>query len=140
LEGQNVELMASSDNVLRGGLTSKHVDVKELLKLVKCEFTVPAIIKGKKINGDDKLFETPAPDFFLSVFELEAGDTVSFTPNSVEILLLTEGVVELDDDNIAIKMEKGNPSAVAFPGQTVYLAAATKSTVFRASSGINTGE
>ncbi len=40
LEGQNVEIMANSDNVLRGGLTNKHIDVKELLKHIKFEPTV----------------------------------------------------------------------------------------------------
>ncbi len=140
LEGFNVELMANSDNVLRGGLTPKHVDVNELLKQVKCEATFPVIITGIRNEENEIKYNTPSPDFQLSVFELEAGDTVSFTPTSVEILLLTEGIAELDDDNIAIKLQKGNPSAVVFPGQTVYLAAAAKSTVFRASAGINRGE
>ena len=47
LEGQNVEIMSNSDNVLRGGLTPKHVDVKELMKHVKFEPTIPNIITGK---------------------------------------------------------------------------------------------
>lgn len=140
LEGFNVELMANSDNVLRGGLTSKHVDVNELLKQVKCEATFPVIITGIKKEENEIKYSTPSPDFQLSVFELETGDTVSFTPTSVEILLLTEGITELDDDKIAIKLQKGNPSAVVFPGQTLYLAAAAKSTVFRASAGINKSE
>lgn len=140
LEGFNVELMANSDNVLRGGLTSKHVDVNELLKQVKCEATFPVIITGIKNEENEIKYSTPSPDFQLSVFELETGDTVSFTPTSVEILLLTEGITELDDDKIAIKLQKGNPSAVVFPGQTLYLAAAAKSTVFRASAGINKSE
>lgn len=140
LEGHNVELMANSDNVLRGGLTHKHVDVKELLKQVKCEATFPVIITGKETGENEIKYNTPATDFQLRVFELEAGDTVSFEPIGIEILLLTEGKAELDDDNIAIKLQKGKPSAVVFPGQTVYLAAAAKSTVFRASAGINNGE
>ena len=140
LEGFNVELMANSDNVLRGGLTSKHVDVNELLKQVKCEATFPVIITGIKKEENEIKYSTHSPDFQLSVFELETGDTVSFTPTSVEILLLTEGLAELDDDKIAIKLQKGNPSAVVFPGQTLYLAAAAKSTVFRASAGINKSE
>jgi len=46
LEGQNMELMANSDNVLRGGLTLKHVDVPELLKHVEFEETNPDILIG----------------------------------------------------------------------------------------------
>ena len=46
LEGQNVEVMANSDNVLRAGLTDKHVDVPELMKHVKFEATHPKTIKA----------------------------------------------------------------------------------------------
>jgi len=136
LEGQNVEIMANSDNVLRGGLTTKNIDVKELLKHVKCEATFPTILPGER-NKEEKTYKTPAPDFQLSVFELEKGDTISFQPAGVEILLLTEGVVELDDDKETIKLQKGDPAAVVFPGQVVYLAAAAKSTVFRASGAFH---
>ena len=137
LEGQNVEIMANSDNVLRGGLTTKHIDVPELLKHVKCEATYPDILTGEAVSSHEKMYKTPAPDFQLSVIELEAGDTISFTPIDTEILLLTEGVAELDDDNIVVRLELGNPSAVVFPDQPVYLAAAGKSTLYRASAGIH---
>ena len=53
LEGQNVEIMASSDNVLRGGLTLKPINVPELLKHVACEETHPQILRGE--NNDDEL-------------------------------------------------------------------------------------
>ncbi len=139
LEGQNVEIMANSDNVLRGGLTTKHIDVNELMKHVKCEATFPVIISGEKGDEGERIYKTPAPDpvaigFQLSVFELEAGETISFTPVAVEILLLTEGMAEIDDDNVTVKLQPGNPSAVVFPGQAVYMAAAAKSTVYRASA------
>lgn len=137
LEGQNVELMANSDNVLRGGLTPKHVDVKELLKHVKCEPTIPNILNGERIDDNTILYKVPVNDFQLSVVELRAGDTVSFTPATEEILLLTNGRVEADDDNVTVKLETGNPSAIAFPGQEIYLAAAEKSTIFRAAAGVN---
>jgi mannose-6-phosphate isomerase len=140
LEGFNVELMANSDNVLRGGLTPKHIDVPELLKHVKCEATIPAIIQGKANEEGEISYATPVPDFQLSLFDLKAGETVSFTPESVEIILLTNGVAELDDEENLVKLQLGNPSAVVFPGQTVYLAAATDCTVFRAREGIHNRE
>jgi mannose-6-phosphate isomerase len=134
LEGQNVEIMANSDNVLRGGLTSKHIDVKELLKHVVCEPTQPVIITGKKTDGDDTHYETSATDFHLSVFEMRAGETVSFKPTMAEIILLTDGFAELDDDKNAVKLQPGSPSAIALPGTEVYLAAKTNATIFRASA------
>lgn len=47
LEGRNIELMSNSDNVLRGGLTPKHVDVPELLKHVRFEATEPRVMEGE---------------------------------------------------------------------------------------------
>ena len=51
LEGQNVELMANSDNVLRGGLTPKHIDVPELLKHTLFEHLCLHREKKRHING-----------------------------------------------------------------------------------------
>jgi mannose-6-phosphate isomerase len=147
LEGQNVEIMASSDNVLRGGLSNKHIDVKELLKHVKCEATHPQILTGEDKNNDppssrqgsglrramEKVYKTSAPDFQLSVFELKAGDTVSFSPVTAEIILLTEGMAELDNGSGALKLEAGHPSAIVFEGKEVKLGTVAGATVFRAS-------
>lgn len=137
LQGQNVEIMANSDNVLRGGLTTKHIDVKELLKHVKCEATYPSILNPAANEEGERIFEAPVNDFRLSVFMLKKGDTVSFEPGGVEIILLTEGLVELDNDEDLIALKKGIPSAAVFPGQQVYLAAAEDSIVFRASGGFH---
>ena len=65
LEGQNVELMANSDNVLRGGLTPKHIDVPELMKHTTFEGIVPNVMKGEKINENEKKYLLK---IFLSIF------------------------------------------------------------------------
>lgn len=137
LEGQNVEIMANSDNVLRGGLTTKQINVKELMKHVKCEATYPQILSPEADNEGERKYETPVDDFRLSVFELEAGDIVSFYPQEVETVLLTEGITEIDNENDTIRLQAGSPAAVVFPGDKVYLAAAAKSFVFRASGRIH---
>ena len=153
LEGQNVEIMASSDNVLRGGLTYKHIDIKEVLKHVKCEPTQVRILTGEQVSNDppslsnfakassdkqlrratEKVYKTSAPDFQLSVFDLKAGELVSFSPVTAEIILLTEGAAELDNGAGALKLEPGHPSAIVFAGKEVKLSSATGAIVFRAS-------
>lgn len=128
LEGQNIEIMASSDNVLRGGLTTKHIDVNELLKHVRPDATYPKILKGVN-KGKERVYETPAPDFQLSSFELAKNETVSFTANTAEILLLAEGEIQAGDKLI---LKKGMPSAVLFQGDKVTLTGMEASMVFRA--------
>ncbi|RYY56435.1 MAG: mannose-6-phosphate isomerase, class I [Chitinophagaceae bacterium] len=132
LEGWNVEIMASSDNVLRGGLTNKHVDVPELLKHVVCEPTEPELLSGVR-KGKEIIYKTPAPDFELSGFELEAGDEVKINPVTTEVFLLIDGEAELVAGNASVKLHAGEPSGVIFPGQEVTLRASGKSLIYKAS-------
>lgn len=140
LEGQNVEIMANSDNVLRGGLTRKHVDVKELLKHVLCVPAKSEILQGKELKDGEKVYETKAPDFQLSVFEIEAGSTVSIVPATAEIFLLIEGSIELDNGISSITLQKGHPSAIAFPDQSIHLHSKEGAIVYRASVPIHMSE
>lgn len=75
LEGQNIELMANSDNVIRGGLTPKLVDVKELLKIVKFEEITPKTITPSvnKFGGEE--FNVPVKDFVLTKYVVKAGQS-----------------------------------------------------------------
>lgn len=140
LEGQNVEIMANSDNVLRGGLTNKHIDVNELLKHVKFEATKVTIQAGKKIHEEELLFETAAPDFQLSVFNLNKKDQISFTAATAEILLLTEGSVQLTDGLNELLLEKGHPAAINFSGGKVQGTALQNAVLFRASVPVHISE
>ncbi|MEO7394193.1 MAG: mannose-6-phosphate isomerase, class I [Chitinophagaceae bacterium] len=139
LEGQNVELMANSDNVLRGGLTSKYIDVDELLKHVKCEPTIPAILKGERIAEHITLFKTPVPDFELSVIVLKQDEIINITAFSTESLLVTEGRVQIDKEGIILEI--GKPAAIALPGTSYSLTGCAGMTiVFRASVPVQQGE
>jgi mannose-6-phosphate isomerase len=132
LEGLNVEIMANSDNVLRGGLTSKHIDVVELLKNTTCEPIVPNILPGEQ-HGVEKVYITPAPDFQLSSFDWKEGDSFSFIAPTCEILLVVSGRVQVTDGTHTLELGKGKPSAVVFAGQTVTVKALEPSLLFKAS-------
>lgn len=96
LEGQNIELMANSDNVLRGGLTPKHIDIEELMKHVKFEPTYPNVLLGDKLNEQETLFPCPVSDFGLSKIALKAGESYTINSQSLEMLLIIEGQVTID--------------------------------------------
>ena len=139
LEGQNVEIMANSDNVLRGGLTSKHVDVDELLKNIRFESTSYKILQGE-VKSKERIYHTAAPDFELGCFVLEAGKKAQFTAITAEMLLLTEGMVEISAGDEVVRLQPGTPSAIALPGNTVHIHALERSAVYRASVPIHSGE
>jgi mannose-6-phosphate isomerase len=108
LEGQNIELMANSDNVLRGGLTPKHIDIEELLENIKFEPTYPNIIKGDYANSNEVLFPCPVPDFGLTKITLSATETYTNQTNSFEIFFVMQGNVLLD----GIELMPGELAAV----------------------------
>lgn len=132
LEGQNIEIMASSDNVLRGGLTNKHIDVKELMKHVKCEATHPAILKGWEKDNRETVYPSPATEFQLSVFHLNKGDSVPIFSLGPEIFLLTSGHVSVGNATVSIELRPGHPSAIIFAGETATISALEPSVCFRA--------
>ena len=69
LRGTGIELLANSDNVVRSGLTSKHIDVPELLKLLDPAVEVP-ILAPRVLPDGITCFDTPVPEFGLHVIEL----------------------------------------------------------------------
>lgn len=108
LEGQNMELMANSDNVLRGGLTPKHVDVPELLKHVAFEETHPNIMLGElQKDGLERIYKSPAPDFELSQIKLTTSDSYSSKSTTAQIIIVIEGEAEIKEGNSIIVLKKG---------------------------------
>jgi mannose-6-phosphate isomerase len=110
LEGVGIELMANSDNVLRGGLTPKHVDVKELLNVLNFEECDINILKMKEINPCEHQYESHADEFALSVITVKT-DVNYFSADKrfVEILLCTEGEAVVADlaENKSVDIKKG---------------------------------
>ncbi|MDG1743686.1 MAG: mannose-6-phosphate isomerase, class I [Polaribacter sp.] len=108
LEGKNMELMANSDNVLRGGLTSKHIDVEELFKNTKFEETIPVILYGVEDKTNSEIvYKTKAKDFELSKIELLATSTHTSISNSVEILIVMKGSAIVMQSEESLYLEKG---------------------------------
>ena len=98
LEGMGVELMANSDNVLRCGLTGKHVDVDELMNVLSFQPMLPEILRPEITSGIKSVYRTPAAEFELSV--IKGSDTmlpVAFDNESVSILLNMADAVDISD-------------------------------------------
>lgn len=103
LRGTGVEIMANSDNVLRGGLTPKHVDVAELLRVV--DFApvraVPVAMRAAQPAGrSEYVYDTPAPEFRLSRIELDATGlhhsvSIGLSNPGPQILVCTKGAARV---------------------------------------------
>ncbi|HEY0216234.1 MAG TPA: mannose-6-phosphate isomerase, class I [Cellulomonas sp.] len=95
LKGLGVEIMASSDNVLRAGLTPKHVDVDELLRNVDYVAAPPIRIAPERFHGATRVFYAPVDDFELSVTELLDDDPHPLPGRGPRILLCLDGWMEV---------------------------------------------
>lgn len=102
LNGLGVEIMANSDNVLRCGLTPKHVDVPELLRVVRFEASAPGVLRPEASPDGEEVYETPIDEFRLSRYVLPAGAPArDLTHATAQILLATEGSVRVGDLDLA---------------------------------------
>ncbi|MFB8175796.1 mannose-6-phosphate isomerase, class I [Streptomyces sp. NPDC055966] len=126
LNGLGVEIMANSDNVLRCGLTPKHVDVPELLRVVRFEASDPGVLRPEASAAGEEVYETPIDEFRLSRYVFAEGTTAhDLTLDTPQILLCTAGSVRAGEHELG-------------PGQSVFVPAGEKAavsgagTVFRA--------
>ncbi|KUN06727.1 mannose-6-phosphate isomerase [Streptomyces yokosukanensis] len=126
LNGLGVEIMANSDNVLRCGLTPKHVDVPELLRVVRFEASDPGVLRPEASPDGEEVYDTPIDEFRLSRYVLPEGGTAhDLTLDTPQILLCTAGAVHAGEYELS-------------PGQSVFVPADEKAeisgagTVFRA--------
>lgn len=98
LKGMAVELTANSDNVLRGGLTSKHKDIPELLEVLRCESTKTRMIRPQKISQCESIYINNGDAFALSKISVSQDKSyVNKSHRGIEIILCTEGTAELHD-------------------------------------------
>jgi len=110
LDGTGIELMANSDNVLRGGLTPKHVDVQELLSVLTFEEKDLKVIVPDAINAFEKVYSERAEEFVLSVISVKTGETYTAPQKrTAEILLCVDGgsVISGEDSIEETTLNKG---------------------------------
>ncbi|MEU0203863.1 MULTISPECIES: mannose-6-phosphate isomerase, class I [unclassified Streptomyces] len=117
LNGLGVEIMANSDNVLRCGLTPKHVDVPELLRIVRFRPSDPGVLRPEASPDGEEVYETPIDEFRLSRYVLpEAGTAHDLTRPTPQILLCTAGTVRAGEHDLT-------------PGRSVFVPAGEKAQV-----------
>jgi len=114
LEGAGLELMANSDNVIRGGLTSKHIDTAGLMNILVFEHREPRKILPEKIGNNEAVYPTDNEEFTLSVITLKGNSGEGsiyhgLGQRSAEIIICTDGkarIEDIDGDEI-IELSKG---------------------------------
>lgn len=120
LSGLGVEVMLASDNVLRGGLTPKHIDVEELSKVLVFESTDPALVQTKQLAVGFEKFDLPTPEF--DFYRASVGSSNLLADVNLpgdSILLCTEG-------SVAVSNSQGEREVINI-GEAVFMAGDARS-------------
>jgi mannose-6-phosphate isomerase len=136
LHGTGVELLANSDNVVRAGLTAKHIDIPELLRLTDPTVAVP-VIEPRAIGAGVSVYDSPAPEFRLYRAELGPGE-VTLPGTCARVVLCVEGVGALRASSGSLKVAKGESCYLSAADGGV--TASGPAVLFIAGSGLDSGE
>ncbi|MCA9656347.1 MAG: mannose-6-phosphate isomerase, class I [Myxococcales bacterium] len=135
LQGTAVEIMGSSDNVLRGGLTRKHVDVPELLSVLHRGTEAVEVVRPRAVSATEGVYDTPTPEFSLSSLELPAAGRSSIAITGPELLLCVEGEARVHGEGEPLILRSGHAVFVPGSAASYELRAAAGARVFRATVG-----
>ncbi len=142
LRGMGFEVMANSDNVLRGGLTPKHVDVPELLRVL--DFTpasADSLHPRLDQDGFEQTYRTPAAEFAVSVLRLDGANLghevdAPSQHDGPQILVCAEGGAVVRAKSDTLTLERGSAVWVSADDGPIRLVADTPTTLFRVTVGI----
>jgi mannose-6-phosphate isomerase len=134
LFGVGVEIMANSDNVLRGGLTPKHVDVGELMKVLDFTPLDVEVLHGDPAGDGEWVYPTPAAEFRLSRLEPGA-EGREITHHGPQVLLTIEGeLVVRNSAGDQLRVSKGRSVWIAAADGPVWVSG--HGSAFRATDGL----
>jgi mannose-6-phosphate isomerase len=134
--------MANSDNVLRGGLTPKHVDVPELLRVLDFAPTAEAQLRPQ-IRRDELglVYNTPTDEFAVALLALDGENLghevdASSSHEGPQILLCTEGCTTVHAKSGSLTLERGMAAWVAADDGPIRLVAREPAELFRVTVGL----
>ncbi|MCV7383725.1 mannose-6-phosphate isomerase, class I [Mycolicibacter longobardus] len=142
LHGFGLEVMANSDNVLRGGLTPKHVDVPELLRVLDfTPTTEEALRPATYTDGPEVVYQTPAEEFAVSRLTLDGsylGHEVDAPArhDGPQILVCTEGSVTVHAKSKTLTLHRGESAWVPCDDGPIRLLAQKPAALCRATIGL----
>ena len=136
LRGTGVEVMANSDNVIRGGLTNKHIDVSELVTVVDFNPWLPEVLHPVRTRPGVLKYATPCSEFeaWRMLVDEQGGPIRVPGGGSARILLAIDGACVLDDGQNTLQLPRGRSAFLSADEAEVYASGTAE--VFGASSGI----
>jgi mannose-6-phosphate isomerase len=140
LHGLGVEVMASSDNVLRGGLTPKYVDVPELLRTIDFSPVAVPMLDAERSELGQELFRPPFAEFQLQRIELSPGEgPVPLAQSGAAVVIVVAGGLYLDSPKGDLRLDRGASAFLAAAEAPVNVHLATDSAEAALAFAVTTG-
>ncbi len=134
LEGVGIELMANSDNVIRGGLTPKYIDVSELLRILNFTESKIEILTPKKQSSGESAYASNVEEFRLSVIGVKADSSyMSPEDRSVEIMICVQGKASVEDLERGKTLELYRGTCILVPAAVRQYRIQGEATLYKAS-------
>lgn len=113
LRGLGIEVMANSDNVLRGGLTSKHIDVPELLEISIAEPSAAPLLAGRKVSDHSQLFQPNFDEFQLQVTQTQQAQVrTELQLHGAAVVLCTAGEFTVESATQTLQLSRGDSAFI----------------------------
>jgi len=119
LAGLGIELMAASDNVLRGGLTPKHIDVTELLDVLDFTPIAPPRLEPVDVSAGVVAFRPDVPDFVLYRAEPAANERADAPADAARVSLDGPAIVLVEGGPLHLRGHRG--AAELARGEALYV-------------------
>jgi mannose-6-phosphate isomerase len=132
LSGCGVEVLAASDNVVRAGLTSKLVDVGELLEIIDCRPSQERLTPAVRLGDAETAWEPPVADFRLTRLTV-SGEVTAAPVAGPQIVLCLRGSVSLGAGDVEVALRGGESAFVAHGAGPIRLTGDGE--VYRAATG-----
>jgi mannose-6-phosphate isomerase len=136
LHGTGIEILANSDNVLRCGLTPKHVDVPELMRVLDFTCGDMTVLRGEQTAPGLWAYRTPCPEFELFRVEVPAGAGVRLDHSGPQILICTRGRATLTSGGTSLVLERGQSVWLPARDPAVEISSDVSAQLFRATPGV----
>lgn len=134
LDGAGIELMANSDNVLRGGLTPKYIDVQELIKTLNFEPKEFEKAQIKDPAGGEQVYISPAEEFRLSRIFISGGkEYISDRERSVEMMICVEGSGSITEIGREETLSINRGDSILIPASVEQYSIGGEATLYKAS-------
>jgi len=125
LDGLGVELMAASDNVLRGGLTPKHIDVPELLSVLDASPGPAPVVQPEALGEGLVRYPVPVRDFALLALRATGGEPVAVPVEGVAIAVATSGELTVTGGTGAVATLRPGDAVLVTPDEGALAVAGT---------------